>query len=183
MAQSLRKILENRNGTAEVNGYSWSRLVPTKVNIHCWRSNIDRIATRDQLAKRHVPLNSDLCVLCEECLENSLHLFLHCGLADAVWCVIGQWCKISPLYAFDMKDFFSMYKNLVSDKKKKVVIKAIIRVGCWCIWRERNEAIFRNRRPSMARIIKDIKSLSYLWCINRSKNLSMEWLDWCSFTF
>nr|GEZ67430.1 RNA-directed DNA polymerase, eukaryota, reverse transcriptase zinc-binding domain protein [Tanacetum cinerariifolium] len=58
----------------------WVKYVPIKVNVFAWRARLDRLPTRDNLAKRGVNMVSTLCPVCDSFLEDVQHLFL-----DATW--------------------------------------------------------------------------------------------------
>lgn len=70
---------ENRAAFKQV----WKSPAPSKVVALSWKLLLDRILTRINLSRRHaIPQEVSLrCVLCDEALETSNHLFLHCLVA------------------------------------------------------------------------------------------------------
>ncbi|KAJ0545158.1 putative reverse transcriptase zinc-binding domain-containing protein [Helianthus annuus] len=52
--------------------------VPSKCNIFLWRANLDRIPTRQALAKRNIWLESEVCAFCGEATESVDHIFTGC---------------------------------------------------------------------------------------------------------
>ncbi|PWA48207.1 toll/interleukin-1 receptor (TIR) domain-containing protein [Artemisia annua] len=109
------------------------------------------------------------CILCNDGDESSDHMLLSCYVSASVWNAISNWCNIPQLFAFTIPDLLSAHNLCRCDKEKKALLQAIIYTSCWCIWKERNEAIFRNKRPSIPNIIKEIKCLSFLWVKTRGK--------------
>ncbi|XP_076957792.1 uncharacterized protein LOC143633360 [Bidens hawaiensis] len=78
----------------------WSRLVPKKVSFVAWSAALARLPTFDALEKRNIPVVSNLCPFCGEIEESVEHIFISCGVAQSVWCVLAQWCKVPNLSLF-----------------------------------------------------------------------------------
>ncbi|KVI05360.1 Reverse transcriptase zinc-binding domain-containing protein [Cynara cardunculus var. scolymus] len=62
----------------------WLKWVPSKVNIHLWRTLNNRLATKDNLLKRGMVLNSDECQTCLVTAENLDHVFVTCSTAKGI---------------------------------------------------------------------------------------------------
>ncbi|PWA74999.1 RNA-directed DNA polymerase, eukaryota, Reverse transcriptase zinc-binding domain protein [Artemisia annua] len=107
-------------------------------------------------------------------------IFTSCHSAAVIWQAISYWCKLPPIYAFDVKDLFGIHSQ-INDNYKARIIYMIILTAMWVIWKERNEATFNNKRPSIAFIIKEIKLTSYLWARTRNRMAGLEWDKWCNF--
>jgi len=71
----------------------WKCPAPSKVIAFLWKLLHDRIPTKVNLFNRHalLPESSLVCVFCEECLETSNHLFIHCGYTKGVWDGVFNW--------------------------------------------------------------------------------------------
>ncbi|KAJ0455099.1 hypothetical protein HanIR_Chr15g0747381 [Helianthus annuus] len=52
-------------------------------------------------------------------------------------------------------------------------------IACWCIWKERNDVFFNQKRCSPQDIIGEIKSRGFAWVKNRSSCKCIRWTDWC----
>ncbi|GJY30473.1 RNA-directed DNA polymerase, eukaryota [Tanacetum coccineum] len=63
----------------------WVKCVPVKVNVFVWRARLERLPTRDNLAKRGVPIVSNLCPVCGSFPEDAHHLFFGCDLAKNIF--------------------------------------------------------------------------------------------------
>ncbi|KAJ0801972.1 putative reverse transcriptase zinc-binding domain-containing protein [Helianthus annuus] len=146
-----------------------------------WRAEMGRIATLDALIKRKCFNGDPMCQLCEDGDESAAHLFCSCSVASNIWLLISQWCKISPIFVFSIKDLTSIHEYTGLEKKARVSLQGIILVGCWCIWSARNDRRFNNNRKGIIDIFHDIKVLGFHWYRNRSNNRSISWSDWCSF--
>ncbi|KAM0067137.1 hypothetical protein Hdeb2414_s0002g00057361 [Helianthus debilis subsp. tardiflorus] len=44
--------------------------------------------------------------------DNVDHLFVSCEKAQHVWNFVSQWCSISSIYAFRVKDLLGWHKNV-----------------------------------------------------------------------
>ncbi|XP_021985451.1 uncharacterized protein LOC110881535 [Helianthus annuus] len=113
--------------------------------------------------------------------ETTDHLFLSCGLAQAVWDSVSRWCRISPVYAFESKDLVRMHHHLSGSFKWKKVIFTIVQTTVWCMWRCRNEVVFNQKQANVARLVEEIRALGFLWVRSRAKLQEMSWEMWCSF--
>ncbi|KAL8255781.1 hypothetical protein R6Q59_030848 [Mikania micrantha] len=70
-----------------------SKWVLIKVNIYVWRTQMERILTKEALAKR-----GGLCCVsfAGERNESAVHLFSSCFTATMLWQGISSWCKLQP---------------------------------------------------------------------------------------
>ncbi|KAJ0455782.1 putative reverse transcriptase zinc-binding domain-containing protein [Helianthus annuus] len=82
----------------------WKGWVPLKCKIMVWRVLLNRLPTRVELIKRGITLPSDSCILCDSELETTIHLFTGCFFSAEIWSRIEFWCRLSPIYAFDVSD-------------------------------------------------------------------------------
>jgi len=63
----------------------------------CWKGLLDRIPIRENLARRiALVLNASLlCVLCNNVVESTNHLFLHCLKTWKVWSEVQNWLEVN----------------------------------------------------------------------------------------
>ena len=71
----------------------WKCPTPSKVVAFAWRSFLNRIPNKLNLALRNVlgPDVQPLCGLCTSTVESVLHLFLHCEVSSTVWLKLMWW--------------------------------------------------------------------------------------------
>ncbi|KAJ0703837.1 putative reverse transcriptase zinc-binding domain-containing protein [Helianthus annuus] len=141
-----------------------------------------RIATLDALFKRICFNCDDRCVMCGDGSETAEHLFCSCMVASEVWHLIGRWVNIGPIFAFSLIDLLEVHEFSGLGPKAKNILKGIIMVGWWCIWKARNERRFSGKHKSVASIVQDIKSLGFLWYSNMSNCRDVSWENWVSFS-
>ena len=157
--------------------------MPIKCNIFMWRMLMDRIPTKQALARRNINCGDGLCTLCEDQEESVDHLFSACIIANGVWSGIARWLKLQPFFFFSVADIAHEFTSSSWSPSKRLIIKGIMIIACWRIWKARNEKIFKNERRNVTEIIVDIKVLSFLWFSNRCKQGTVGWRDWQSFSF
>ncbi|KAJ0558404.1 putative reverse transcriptase zinc-binding domain-containing protein [Helianthus annuus] len=179
---SIKKILSSTDRTLPSRIFSWNNWIPKKVGMVAWRAEKDRLPTREALIRRQINITDASCVLCGECMESSEHLFVACHFAQTVWQNIASWCKIPPIVAFDFKDLLDLHDFSSGPQKRKKTMQAIFHIVIWCIWKTRNEVIFRNSQPNVIKVLEEVKSLGYLWVKNRSRETSITWEGWSRFS-
>ncbi|KAJ0954972.1 hypothetical protein HanRHA438_Chr00c03g0844201 [Helianthus annuus] len=79
--------------------------------------------------------------MCGEVNESSEHLFVSCGLGQALWQAISSWCKVTPIYAFGLKDILELHTVMGSSPRFKKAVHAVCLSAIWCIWKARNECV------------------------------------------
>lgn len=159
----------------------WVNWVPIKVNILVWRIEQDRLPTRVELAKRRIELPSTICPMCDIEEESVSHVFVSCGFAFGVWSKVWRWCRLFPDDIGSIEDMLS-WQNLVPNTGRgRKLLRAIIMVTCWAIWKERNKVVFQNSIPQVVGVVTLVKSMSYLWIKYRSNNIRIDWNEWVKY--
>ncbi|KAJ0920733.1 putative RNA-directed DNA polymerase [Helianthus annuus] len=179
--KALKSALIKDRGTHHPPNYVWCKWVPIKCNIMNWRGNLDRLPTRLNLRRRNVVISSSMCPFCEEAEESVEHLFTACSVALRVWTAFSDWCKIPPLYLFEFKDILEIHKFIKRIKKEEKIMYGLALTTAWCIWKERNEVVFKQKRCSPQDIIREFKSRSFAWFKNRSSCNYIRWTEWCKY--
>ncbi|XP_022040479.1 uncharacterized protein LOC110943029 [Helianthus annuus] len=142
---------------------------------------MNRIATVDALNRRNIGVGSSACGLCEEDEESVEHLFTSCYFASMLWTLISNWCKCLPMVVFSFRGLIEIHNHVGLDGKKKKVLKGLVRIGCWSIWKMRNNARFENKEVKLEYIFGEVKKIGFLWFKSRNKNVETTWVDWCKF--
>ncbi|MFS7999578.1 putative reverse transcriptase zinc-binding domain-containing protein [Helianthus anomalus] len=156
----------------------WESWIPIKVNLFIWRAEMGRIPTKEALFRRHINIQDTSCSICGFGDENVMHLFTGCIFANSVWSAVGRWCRVSMFMAFDFSDLLSVHDQVSGDKWAQKVIRGIIYISCWVIWKLRNYKVFSDSNPKVVEAVAMIKSWSFLWLKNRSKFGSLVWKEW-----
>ncbi|KAJ0834256.1 putative reverse transcriptase zinc-binding domain-containing protein [Helianthus annuus] len=178
---AIRRLLVEDKGVACDYIMGWVSWVSVKGGIFFWRALLNRIPTRSALVNRNIFIPDSSCCFCGDYEESTDHIFTGCSTATRVWNQFCDWARLPTLFAFGFKDVAKFHLNCNLNKEEKAVVKGLIMIGCWCIWKARNEKIFSNALGRVEDIMGDIKSLGFLWLRNRSKHKSILWADWCKF--
>ncbi|KAI3704850.1 hypothetical protein L1987_75079 [Smallanthus sonchifolius] len=179
--KAVKNFLRSDNDYSSNFVFKWSKWVPKKCNIFIWRAEMGRIATVDALRRRNCFSGDSTCVLCDDFDESADHLLCACSVASNVWSMVSRWCRVSPIFAFSVRDLLSLSDISGLGEMAKEAFQGILIVGVWCIWRARNNKRFTNTQKTAHDIFLDIKSLGFLWYRNRSKNKGICWANWCYF--
>nr|GFC07872.1 RNA-directed DNA polymerase, eukaryota [Tanacetum cinerariifolium] len=72
---SVRKLIDDKWLPGADNKTRWIKYVPIKINVHAWKVMSDSIPTRFNISRRRISIDSLSCVLCDNGVETSNHLF------------------------------------------------------------------------------------------------------------
>ncbi|KAJ0469888.1 putative reverse transcriptase zinc-binding domain-containing protein [Helianthus annuus] len=178
--RSIKKILQVAN--REIPNYvvEWNNWIPKKVGVVAWRAEKERLPTREALSKLGISVLRKECLFCGEYDETCDHIFVSCGFAQAVWQIVYQWCKHPAFIAFSLRDILEQHRYIKSTNKKRKAFHAISLTTIWSIWRTRNEMVYSGRPASIAKVIEEVKTMSFNWIKYRSKS-SVTWEQWGRF--
>jgi hypothetical protein len=100
-----------------------------------WLLLRDRLNTKNLLHRKHMVLDSYVCALCVEGLEEDFkHLFFSCPFSDACWTFLGiHW---------DLSLDFQHMVLMAGLNFNSVIFREIFIIGCRAIWCHRNDIIF-----------------------------------------
>ena len=115
--------------------------------------------------------------------ESADHVFTSCLVASVLWQGISQWCKVSYIYAFSFGDLLELHNFVGLNGTAKEVFQGLISIGCWAIWKARNELRFSNKPVCASDILSEVKAVGYLWFSNRGRLKSISWDKWRKFCF
>ncbi|KAK9067117.1 hypothetical protein SSX86_014442 [Deinandra increscens subsp. villosa] len=179
----VKKMLHNSEAVGAGTNWKWNAWLPIKVNIHMWRSSLDRIPTFSNLVRRGIPVPNSACPLCLVSEDTIDHFFTSCPSVCKIWDLIAGWMNSPPFLTFSFKDIINHHMFIDGSSKKKKLYQAIVSVACWSIWRARNDKVHKRKHFHIETIFGETKVLSFLWITNRAKDLGVGWVDWCNFNF
>ncbi|XP_021975484.1 uncharacterized protein LOC110870608 [Helianthus annuus] len=139
----------------------WESCIPLKVKMFIWHAKMERIPTKLALIRRRINIQDVSCSLCETVDEDVTYLFTGCGFSFGVWSAVRNWCKIAPIFAFDFKDLLAIHNQVQGDKWAKKVVKGIVMITCWALWKVRNSKVFERVNPKVIEVVAMVKSLSF----------------------
>ncbi|GJZ43736.1 probable leucine-rich repeat receptor-like serine/threonine-protein kinase, partial [Tanacetum coccineum] len=176
--KGLRTHITNTTIALDQNYPRWNKLVPIKVNIASCRIAKGRLPTKINLDLRGIDLHSVRCPLCDDDLETEHHLFIHCRIAKQVWLDVLRWWNLPDANFSTITELFSLADHTHLTPNQRGCFNAVIHATLWFLWRARNELVFASKRPDKDLILNDIKHYSHTWISSRSKNCSLNWIEW-----
>ncbi|KAM0002505.1 putative RNA-directed DNA polymerase [Helianthus debilis subsp. tardiflorus] len=175
---SVKKWVRNGSEVRRDHSMRWESWVPNKVKVFVWRAEMGRIPTKEALVRRHVSIQDGSCPFCNSADENVLHLFTGCYFACGIWEAVGSWCDIGHIVAFDFNDLLILQDRSQKGKWVQKIIRGIVYIACWVVWKLRNEKVFQGANPKVVDAVALVKSWSFLWLKSRSKFSCIRWKDW-----
>jgi hypothetical protein len=160
--------------------YIWKSGAPSKVCAMAWQLFLDRIPTREILSVRGVILPADACCpFCVNVIESSVHIFLHCRIAAAIWYRLARWLGLSTVLPPSVLPSYVMMVGFGSNKTRRRVFSIVWLAFVWAIWKSRNDRIFNNKDVSVEELVDYIQRLSWVWFIKSVAKGPCLLYEWC----
>ncbi|GAU23341.1 hypothetical protein TSUD_237950 [Trifolium subterraneum] len=118
----------------------WKAQAPHKARHLLWRLCRGCLPTRYRLLERRVECNLN-CPVCDEEIEDEIHIFFRCAVARDSWCATGLSTDLhNDAYQQSnaMDRIFAMCSNESSAKVGRVAMLL------WCIWQNRNDKLWND---------------------------------------
>ncbi|KAL5144990.1 LINE-1 retrotransposable element ORF2 protein [Glycine soja] len=158
----------------------WEVKAPPRALTLVWRLLWDRLPTKENLLKRQVPLDNDLCPFCQNHVESASHLFFTCIKIMPLWWEFHSWVKEARVLHCRPVDNFSQHFSLAvskaSNRKWRIWwIAAIV-----SIWYYRNDMIFNNQQFSISKLVDIAIFRSWSWLRGWEKGFAVPFPQWSS---
>ncbi|XP_057802894.1 uncharacterized protein LOC131018188 [Salvia miltiorrhiza] len=100
---------------------------PHKARVNAWRCLRKRLATCDNLVKRHVAMTVEelLCNCCVSREETTDHLFVLCPNVEKIWDEIQKWISTHAARPQNIVQHFNWFTHIGRDKKSGKLLKMI----------------------------------------------------------
>nr|GEX16569.1 RNA-directed DNA polymerase, eukaryota [Tanacetum cinerariifolium] len=166
---SVRKLIDDNWLPEADNKTRWVKYVPIKINVHAWKVMSDSIPTRFNISKREISIDSLSCVLCDNGVETSNHLFFSRCFVRQVFRLIMRWWDVPEAEFESYAGWLDWLVNLRFQLKKKMMFEGVFYVTWWMLWTFRNKIIFENKTPLKATFFDDAICYSFSWRRSRCK--------------
>jgi len=143
LEEALREEEEWGEVECRVFGQIWKSPAPTKAVALSWKGLINRIPTRENLARRNaLPINVNLnCVVCGMVEETTNHLFLHCTEIWKVWKRLESWLEVNITTPSNLFLHWMCWEGQMANwKELERGMRLVWHSAIWVIWNSRNEA-------------------------------------------
>ena len=111
----------------------WKIHVPQRIKHFIWRATTDSLPTKQNLARRNIPLDVT-CSLCDDYQETILHELWLCDQAKSVWKSVP---RFSGLYRSAHRSFMDLLDFVF--KLGASFSVALFSTIAWCLWQRRNK--------------------------------------------
>ncbi|GKA39100.1 RNA-directed DNA polymerase, eukaryota [Tanacetum coccineum] len=92
--KSAREYIDQQVLISSSTPTRWSKVIPIKLNIFMWRLALDKLPTRNNLAKRGIIAPCLLCPICHMDIESRDHLFFRCPMALDLIRLFSRWWSL-----------------------------------------------------------------------------------------
>ncbi|XP_022041563.1 uncharacterized protein LOC110944157 [Helianthus annuus] len=160
----------------------WNGWATPKGNLLLWRALIGRIASREGLVRRGVPVADVGCPRCGLEPESPNHIFCTCLWAKCIWWNVLAWTRIRfPAECSTLVDLVRVIKESPGSPIWKRLVYTIVIATVWRIWSARNAKVFEGTFIPVMKSVELIKEDSFLWFCNRAKIKNPSWDKWVVF--
>ncbi|GJT98489.1 RNA-directed DNA polymerase, eukaryota [Tanacetum coccineum] len=121
--KDIRLVLDDLFLPSSNEATRWVKYVPIKVNVFAWRARLDRLPTRDNLAKRGAIMDSSLCPICGLFPEKAQHLFFGCELARSIALRICHWWNLNWTEISSFAEWNSWFASIRMSGKLKMLFE------------------------------------------------------------
>ncbi|XP_006574198.1 uncharacterized protein [Glycine max] len=158
----------------------WDLKVPPKVLSFAWRLLWDRLPSKDNLSKRQIQLDNDLCPLCQSQPETVSHLFFTCDKVLPLWWEFFTWVKKDRVLQYSPMDNFLQHSSIAGGKDTNRRWKIWWLAARKSIWKSRNDLVFHNHSFDISKLVDSCIFLTWTWLKGWEKNFSVPFHQWSS---
>ncbi|KAJ9543652.1 LOW QUALITY PROTEIN: hypothetical protein OSB04_023359 [Centaurea solstitialis] len=178
--KSIRKVIDTALLRSADTKTFWTSWIPSKINVHIWRTLNDPLPTLENLEKCGVCLQSNQCKLCNSFSESSKHLFLDCSTTRIVSAHLSSWVDWWPTNVSSISGFWAVLDAHHRNGTQKKVIALIMAAFLWTMWMHRNNKMFKGIMRKEKYICSDIQFLAFQRIRCRTKYGDViKWERWC----
>jgi hypothetical protein len=142
--------------------FIWKCGAPSKVSALSWQVALDRVPTRFNLWRRGVIRVEDSgCPLCNDAMETTSHLFLHCRVTANIWYAIMRWFGVVVVIPPTVAISYAMLVGCGSNRKRRKCLSIVWLAFVWVVWKIRNDRVFNNITVDGLAAVDLIQRLSY----------------------
>ncbi|KAL7597932.1 hypothetical protein Lser_V15G27204 [Lactuca serriola] len=173
---ALRRAIDKmREPHIQLPDFTWSNVVPIKVNCFIWRAIQRRIPTLTALRERGVETLTNFCSACINEKEDVDHLLISCPHVVTIREILFRWCGIPITDFHSVIELHEFINNWGQNVRRRDKLRAVCYGLLWGVWKFRNERAFNNVFYSPSQCADRIISMVHLWSKSRSKCGSIAW--------
>ena len=117
--------------------------LPLKVLMFIWKLLHNCFPTFDKLKERGIPV-AGTCLMCNDLEETTVHLFLECICARAIWHGSNPGLRTSDMECTSIEQWLSQCIVSSSDlEQDRMCFLQTIFTTLWSIWNHRNMVLYQ----------------------------------------
>jgi hypothetical protein len=125
----------------------WKNGATVKCKLFMWLTIKDRQWTSERRFRHGLQAHTAACFVCLQEEDSMKHIFTQCVFARQVWYACFQTLGVAaepPSLTCSLEDWWLRERNKFTAKTRKN-FDALVMLGCWCLWKNRNAWVFNNR--------------------------------------
>ncbi|KAH1193918.1 putative ribonuclease H protein [Glycine max] len=151
----------------------WEIKIPPTALSFAWRLLWDRLPSKENLIRRQIVLQNDLCPFCQSQVESASHLFFTCHKVMPLWWEFNTWVREDRVLHSKPMDNFLQHCSLAgsrnSNRRRKIWWIAATR----SIWNLRNDMIFNNQPFDISKLVDKAIFLTWSWLRGWEKDFNV----------
>ncbi|KAH1188425.1 Receptor protein kinase-like protein [Glycine max] len=158
----------------------WEIKIPPRALSFAWRLLWDRLPTKDNLIKRQILVDNDLCPFCHSQPESASHLFFSCAKVLPLWWDFFSWVKEDRVIHCRPIDNFLQHQPLAGSKGSNRRWKMWWIAVTITIWKSSNELIFHNKPFDISKLADSTLFLLWTWLRGWERDFMVPFQCWSS---
>jgi len=139
----------------------------------------NKLATRINLEKREIAVESPLCSLCRVEVESNSHLFFECRFVWLVWSRCFAWLGVQFVSHNDPLLNFSQFRlwnvSASANEMWGVIWTAVVRE----LWKHRNNVIFNGGVVNGLKVVALVQVKVWSWITSKFLSGLFSFFKWC----
>jgi len=154
------------------------KAVPSAV-LMAWRLLENKLATRVNLSRIGVQVDSSMCSLCGMEEESCRHLFFDCKFARRVWSLRHRWLGVLVVSHIEPKSNFDQFRMSLASETVNIVWNTIWVGVVSELWNHRNNLIFKRGVADASEVFSLVQVKVWLWVSLNFRSALFSFSDWC----
>jgi len=158
----------------------WDIKIPPRALSFGWRLLWDRLPSKENLFRRQVEINNDLCPFCQSKYESASHLFFTCQKVLPLCWEFNSWVKEDKVLHCRPMDNFLQHSTLAGLKDTNRRWKIWWIAATRSIWKHRNDMIFNNQPFHISKLVDNSNFLTWSWLRGWENDFNVPFHQWSS---
>lgn len=149
----------------------WHKDFIPRCSVICWLACKNRMNTKDKLCSWGIVTDST-CALCGNGVESRDHLFFGCVFSRYVWEAVLFRCDVQYMCSNWEEEVEKAVKRFSGSNFGVRLGRVSFTVAVYCLWKERNQRIFRGIAKTPSSVVSDIEKFicakTWHWQVTRN---------------